>query len=363
MNTINVNGREIDVAQYKNDWALALMSKGVIVKLSISWWRAKSSISAEELGLRFKDNEVISFMKKYVNLGSENLLPPEVISEIQYIDQKARENLKNHSFDTIWGKFVPYTAFIQWQDNDKLIQEDFYKAAKNLCDSYDSILDIVRQEYRKMAGDVWARLYPNDPHGVTSSFVEEFVSKVISKIPSRNNIFKSFNYDSTFFTIPLPSLIEENISQADKIKSDREMDKFDNELEKETKKRIANEYMKRKQEYIDGFLEATVTSMRSYVADLCDGVLQSMTKPDSKNDVTKIQREKIKNIIKKVKLLNFHDDTVIDQTLKDLETEVDKFKGDRNKTIVVEKLQNIVDLSDQEFTPSNFNPIISNLEV
>lgn len=364
MSTINVNGRDIDVSQFRNDWAIALMSQGVIVKLSISWWRAKAPLKAEELGLKFNDKDTLSFMQKYVKFGTESLLPPEVISEILYVDQKARDNLREHSFDTIWGKFVPYTAFAEWQDNDKQIRQDFFQAAQGLCDKYEEIIAIVKNEYRKMAKDVWFRLYNNN--NPSESFVEDFVSKIINKIPSKNNIFKSFEYEVTYFVIPLPSLIEENIGKAEDIKMENENKKFNNELEKETKRRISEEYIKRKQEYIDGFLESTVTSMRSYVSDLCDNVLQSISRGNNgveQKDVTKRQRDKIRSIVKKVKLLNFHNDTEVNQMLKDLEIEVDKFKGDRNKGIIVEKLQKISDLSQEEFVPANFNPIISQLEI
>lgn len=361
MNTVNVNGRDVDVTQFRNDWALALMSQGVIVKLALSWWRAKAPLKAEELGLKFSDKDSISFMQKYVKLGTENLLPPEVISEIQYIDQKARENLRMHSFDTIWGKFVPYTAFAEWQDNDKLIRADFFQAAQNLCDKHDDIVEIVKKEYRQMAKDVWERLYKdNSP---TESFIENFVSNIINKIPSKNNIFKSFEYEATYFVIPLPSLIEENLSKAEDIKNERENKNFNIELEKDTKRRISEEYIKRKQEYIDGFLQATVSSMRTYVSELCETVLLSITKGTNEKDVTKRHREKIKSIISKVKLLNFHNDSEINKMLKDLEAEVDKFKGDRNKANIVEKLQKIVDLSQDEFLPSDYNPIISSIEL
>jgi len=361
MNTITVNGREVDVSQFRNDWALALMTQGVIVKLSLSWWRAQAPLKAEDLGLKFTDQDSLAFMKKYVNLGTENLLPPEIINEIQYINAKARENLKEHSFNTIWGKFVPYTAFAEWQDADKLIRQDFFMAAQTLCDKYDIILDIVRQEYKKLAKDVWFRLYKDS--NPTESFIEDFIYKVICKIPSKSKIFSSFGYESTYFIIPIPSLIEENISKAEVIKKERELNNFNVELEKDTKKRISEEYLKRKQEYIDCFLQTTVSSLRTYIAELCDNILQSIYKGPEDKDIPKKHRDKIRLIIKKVNMLNFYDDTQISSILKDLEFEIDKFKGERDRGIIVEKLQKITDLSKEEFLPANFNPIISSLDV
>ena len=68
-------------------------------------------------------------------------------------------------------------------------------------------------------------------------------------------------------------------------------------------------------------------------------------------------------MIKKVRLLNFYNDKEIDDTLNDLEVEIDKFKGDRDDDIVVSTLQKIVDLGEKEVAPEYFSPAIDYLEV
>lgn len=360
-NSINIGGKEIDIKQYRNDWALALMSQGIIVRLSISRWRGTAPLNTEDLGLKFLDKDSALFMKKYVRLGTEKLLPPEVIGEIESIEFRARNRLREFSFETVWGRFVPYTAFNEWERENAQIRTDFMEAAKVLGERYNEIIDMVKKEYLKMAKDVWARLYPEGGNP-TESFLEDFVSRIVSKIPSRNDIIASFRYDTTFFIIPMPSLIEENVSKARQIRMDLETKELEHTLEGETKKRVAEEYLKRKQELIDSFLEATVSSMRNYIAELCDTIIQSMSN-SSQKDITKTQKNRIKNMIGKVKMLNFHNDKEIACLLKDLDMEIDKFKGERDKNVVIRKLQEIVKVGAEEFLPSDFNPAISYLEV
>ena len=110
-------------------------------------------------------------------------------------------------------------------------------------------------------------------------------------------------------------------------------------------------------------MQTTVSSLRTYIAELCDNILQSIYKGPEDKDIPKKHRDKIRLIIKKVNMLNFYDDTQISSILKDLEFEIDKFKGERDRGIIVEKLQKITDLSKEEFLPANFNPIISSLDV
>jgi len=360
---MNINGQEIDVEQFRNDWALALMSQGVIVKLSVSRWRATTSLTSQDLGLKFSDAESANFMKKYIQLGKQKLLPPEIIGEIDSVECRARRVLGDYSFDTVWGKFVPNTAFEDWKRENDIIRADFFEAARVLGLRYDEILRSVKVEYKNLARDVWMRLYPNDGGGPTESFIENFVSKVISKVPTREDIISSFKYETTYFIIPMPSIIEDNIATAQETRRQTEMSHFNNQLEIDTKRRIADEYVQRKKELIDGFLESTVKNMRQYVAELCEGVLESIGKKAKVDKITLRDINKLKKMIKKVGYLNFHDDTDIATLLNDLEIEIDKFKGERDDKIVVGKLKEIVDAGTKEFIPDNFNPAISYLEV
>ena len=360
---MNISGKDVDVKQFRNDWALALMSQGVIVKLSVSRWRACATLTHEELGLQFSSKEGIDFMDKYISLGSEKLLPPEILREIEAIERRARVALKEHSFNTVWGWFIPYTAFESWEKENEEVRNDFFIASQKLGEKYSDIIVLVKEEYRKLGEDVWHRMHPNDQGKATESFLEDFVMKIISKIPSRAETISSFKYDVTYFNIPMPSIIEENISRAKQEQINRDMKVYESVLEKETKQKIANEYIKRKQELIDDFLQATVASMRKYVSELCDSIIQSMAIHSDRGDISKQQRDKIKKMISKVKILNFHNDNEIQNSITDLECEIDKFKGERSKDIIVEKLQKIVDIGTKDLIPSNYNPSISTLEV
>jgi hypothetical protein len=360
--TIDVNNRKIDVEQFRDDWALGLMTCGVIVKLCVGRWRALAQLTPEMLGLKFINEDGFDFCNRYLELGRQKLLPPEVLNEIETLERRSRNILSLYSFDTVWGRFVPFTAFADWERENAVVRENFLRQAEALGNQYDSIVAAVKSEYRIMARDVWMRLYPKDEGGPTSAFVEDFVSKVISKIPSREEIVKSFQYSATYFVIPMPSFVADNIAKVEQIKRQEEIAKFETDLEKQTKRRISEEYIKRKKELIDGFLESTVSSMRKYVSELCDAVLISMARK-GKNKVTTSQVNRLKEMIKKVRLLNFYDDKEVSALLKDLDAELDKVKGDMNQQTIAEKLKAIVDVGKKEYMPSNFNPLISILEV
>lgn len=361
--TINVNDREIPIKHVQNEWALALMSQGVIVRLSVSRWRAEMKLSRETLGLKSVDEDSFDFMTRYVQLGKHRLLPPAILSEINTLESRSRKLLDNYSFNTVWGKFVPFTAFDEWERQNNVIRQDFMAQAVALGNNYDNIIATVKSDYRNLAKDVWSRLYPNDEGGATESFIEDFVLNIIEKIPSRENIVASFKYNVTYFIIPMPSFVEENIAKAEEIRRESQMAHFNTEIEKETKRRISEEYVAKKKELIDGFLESTVMTMRKYVGDLCDSVLHSVNNQARSGRVTSKHVNKLKGMIKKVRRLNFYDDEEVDSLINGLETELEKIKGERDDGVIVDKLKEIADTGKRKFIPKRFNPAISVLEV
>jgi len=363
MSNITVNNTEIPVEHIEDDWALALMSQGVIVKLSLSRWRAYMTLDEEMLGIKSVDDDSSVFMSNYIKLGKHKLLPPKVLGEIRTIESRARSLLDAFSFPTVWGRFVPFTAFEEWESQNSLIREDFIAQAKALGNDYDNIVGAVKNDYRHLAKDVWSRLYPNDTGGATESFIENFVINIIEKIPSSPDIVASFKYNVTYFIIPMPSFIEENVAKAEDIRRESEMKEFKTEIEKDTKRRISEEYIAKKKELIDGFLESTVSAMRKYVGDLCDSVLQSISQKSHSGRVTSRHVNKLTTMVKKVRRLNFYNDEEVARLINGLETELEKIKGERDDGVIVDKLKEIADTGKKKFVPKRFNPAISVLEV
>lgn len=368
---VNVGTSSIDVSTLHDDWAIALMTKGVIVRLNLSRWRATAPLTEEDLGIAFDENSY-EFINRYLRLGSEKLLPPEILSELNLIENRARRCLVKYSFETVWGYFVPFSAFEKWSEENEVIQKDFMEAAKQLVNRYDELIDIIRSEYKKLAIDVWKRLYPNGGMP-TESFITNFVMKIVAKIPSRERILSSFKYDASYLVIPLPSFIEQDLTEAEKIvierrkivhraKEEMKLVEKSTEIELKTRKKIADEYAKRKKELINSFLDSTVKSMRSNVAELCETILRSLSKCNQDTDIRQNQADKIKRMIEKVELLNFHDDTEIKRLLNNLHNETIKFKGERSREVIVDSLSQLVKLSEEEFLP-DFNPLVAYGEV
>jgi hypothetical protein len=358
---MDVLGDDIEVNSWREDWALALMEKGLIVNLHISKWNSKTRLEYEDLGIIFNNEENRDFFNKYISLGHEKLFPPSVISEISSTEKRARDCLKNHSFDTVWGKFVPFSSFREWKRENELLKTEFFDLARGIGLKYNDIIKEVKLEYEKKARDVWRRTHPEDKNEPPKSFLENFTSKVISKIPSREHIVSSFKYSYTFFQIPLPSLIQEDIAKAEKILIDREKAANNLVLEMETKRIIAEEYREKKKDLIDSFLSSTVDSLRHHIAELADHIYRALQKTESHVSMRYVT--KIKTMINMIKNFNFHNDEEMDKILNQLLIEVDKYKGERDKAKITQKLSELTEMAKKEYIPNEYNPIIDIIDI
>jgi len=365
-NTKNEGINRVNAQQLKDNWVLALMSRGIIVKIRISRWRGITSLDSDMLGLKFFDEKSREFFDKYVVLGIHKLLPPDIMNEFQRFDAVSRRNLENHSFDTVWGSFVPHTAFESWKLENERIKASYYQAAKNLAERYNEIVAYVREEYKNLAKDVWFRLYP-DTTAPTESFINDFVDRVVALIPPKEDILCSFKYEPVYFFIPMPSFLQNDIEKTKEIQRESIAKDQELALEMNMKNRVADEYYSKKKELIDGFLEATVMEMRSNVKKLCNSVLSSIGKSRAVGEFSLGHINKINKMIKNVNLLNFYDDKEIRRLLSELNGEVEKFKndvkGEKNNLLIVEKITEIIKACEKEIEIEDFNPALSYLEV
>jgi len=353
-----------DVRRVKDNWILGLMQRGLIVRLSMKRWRATAKLTADDLGIKFRGDDSEAFRRRYLCLGLQLLLPPEILGEFITLETRGRTLLKSMSFETPWGRFIPETALGEWERQNKEIHDDYMEAARIFGDRYNEIVDIVRNDYRVFAKDVWARLYPDNPDGATDSFVEHFVQRVVEKIPPRGDIVSSFSYDYVCFEIPMPSFVQADVSKANDLKRADDLAEEDVRIEKDNKRRLAAVYIEKKEQFLDTFLEATVEEIRSQIANLCVSVLESMGKTQLKHaEITLAQKNKIKVMITKVKNLNFYNDEAMNKLVKDLDKEVDKIKGERSSEIITDRLNKMVEISTEELNPDDFNPAVDYLEI
>ena len=106
----------VDGIKTGNPKWLALMREGVVVKLHVRRWRAKSRLDLTDLGLPSETDDLIGDL---LNLGDKRLLPKDLGSRLEAIESAGRKALERNGYSTFWGTFVPATNFEAWKaEND-----------------------------------------------------------------------------------------------------------------------------------------------------------------------------------------------------------------------------------------------------
>jgi hypothetical protein len=355
--------KERIVTEVDPQWIIDLMRKGLIVRITIKKWCGTARLHPDDLGLKFVDEESSDFAKKYLSLGSQKLLPPDILSVFSKLMTRSRKLLDDYSFDTIWGKFVPDTAFAEWEEKNQEIEKDYMEAAKNFGNRYNEIIAIVKEDYKNLAKDVWARLYPESPDGMTKSFEDHFIDSVVSKIPSREEIVSKFEYKCVFSEIPVPSIVAQNISKHNEILREDEKKHQEHQALMNSRQRLAEIYEEKRKEYIESFLDSTVKSLRESIREICDAVLKGIGERKAINkSITGKHTQRIKDIINMSRSLNFYEDDIINEILKELDKETDKLKEDMNTDVIEDRLNKIVEITKEEFVVKDFNPNIAGMD-
>jgi len=136
------------IESIKEDWAKTMMQEGVIVDIHIGRWRAKKKIDiGDDFGITMSSQEETEFFTNYIHPGQKNLLPSDLIKKLSKIEQQSRANLDKFSFETVWGRFIPATAFQSWKDKNDELKSNYFKIRDQIDKDYDSIVDTVKKEY------------------------------------------------------------------------------------------------------------------------------------------------------------------------------------------------------------------------
>ena len=345
--------------RYKMNWALSMMERGSIVKLSVRAWSGSTKLDPVDFGIQYVDAEAAKFSQKYINFGKVKLIPPEILRDINGVQVKARQNLYHYSFDTVWGKFIPYTSFHKWEEENDKIKEEFQKNVLEFGRRYEEILQLSKKDFEILGRDVWHRIYPNKGEA-PRHFVTNFSTKMIQKIPPKRELMDSFRYNVTFLQIPIPSQFEHEIEKTKKAIRESEENDLKHKKEMEAKLKIQNYYESEMKSNVDDFVESTVDHLRSHVREMCSSILSSI---QGKSSMNKSNFVKLRQLVDKIKNVNFFEDTEIDNLFKNLDKEINKPYQYRNLQTINALVSEIHEESIKELDFKEINPIMNSIEI
>lgn len=328
------------------DW-VRMMKSGVLAELHIGRWRAVSRLSLDDLGIDFIEGE--EGAEDLIRLGEKYLLPPAIVKELNAVDTGARKVLEKYSFKTFWGNFLDAESFAVWKDENENFKARYFAIRDRIVSDYQDIRGEILAEYAKAARAAYRRKMAIDAASMTAVrgiaediFVERFVDRVLGLIPSAREISESFHYDVEYRFVPLPSLLEEDALETDRIRNRRTAERELSDAEIAMKREVVEAARRQKDELIGGFMKDVVSQLTTKVYEAATDILDTTSKNGNLHPRSVVQ---LQTLISRVRSMNFFGYEDVEKMLSQAESILDRSPDARNVKEIVSKFEDIATIT------------------
>jgi|GEM_PF-261040 len=226
-----------------------LTRAGVLINVSVRYWRGCKKLRPEDLGL--KKTQVSD---RLISLGHKRLLPKEALAELALVEGRAHALIDQNTFPFLngLGHFLPNACLEEVTGKLKELESEFWSAKQGFMEHYSANRDEALKEWEREAG----KLTP---------LVNPFMNAIKSSFPLAHGLERQFGFAWTLFQISLPESC--GIDAVD----------FEDQQVVAAARRVAAAEAGRKiRQETEQFVADCVASLREQTALLCDEMLNSM---------------------------------------------------------------------------------------
>lgn len=269
-----------------------LTREGVLVNLSIRYWRGTKKLRAEDLGL---DPENVS--DRLIALGHKRLLPKEATEALTLVESRAHAFIESNTFPFLNGlaHFTPNAKLEEISEAMKSFEEEFWAAKAEFLERYGALRESAANEWRDLA----TKLVPNP---------EQLLASIEASFPPALKLEKSFGFEFMLFQISAPERLGLDLVA---LEDQRQMMTAREQAAQKAAAKIRNE--------AESFVAECVASLREQTARLCEEMLQSIN--NSETGVHQKTLNRLIRFIDQFKQMNFTDDKVMEEQLEQVRQE------------------------------------------
>lgn len=263
-----------------------LTHEGVLINVSVRYWRGCKKLRPEDLGLDAQD-----VSDRLISLGHKRLLPKEVIADLALIEGRAHALIDANTFPFLngLGHYLPNPKLEEVTSALAKLETEFWSAKDAFVSRYAKHRDAALIEWRETA----ERLV-KDPRRLIAAIAGAFPLK----------LEKYFSFDVALFQIAAPEQVHGDLVS---LAEHREII--------EARHKAAQEAAAKIQSGVNAFVGECVMSLREQTATLCEEMLSSIG--NGKTDgVHQKTLNRLVKFIDQFKQLNFANDTEMEQHLE-----------------------------------------------
>jgi hypothetical protein len=276
-----------------NPALLAVLTReGVLINVSVRYWRAHKKLRPEDLGLNAQD-----VSDRLISLGHKRLLPKDATARLSLLEGRAHALIDGNTFPFLNGlsHFLPNTKLEEVTARLRELETEFWEAKQDFVQHYSRLRANAMEEWRAAA----ARLV-SDP--------ERAVAAIAAAFP--RTLERHFGFDVTLFQIALPERLETDLIT---LAEQQQIAEARQQAAQTASAKITGE--------VENFVAECVASLREQTATLCEEMLQSIS--EGKTDgVHQKTLNRLTRFIDQFKQMNFANDTVMEEQLERVRREI-----------------------------------------
>ncbi len=277
-----------------NNGLLSILTReGVLLKVSVSYWRGHKKLRPEDIGLERKN-----LSDRLISLGHKRLLPKDALASLALIEGRAHALVESNTFPFLngLGHFLPNSKLAEVTRKLNELQTEFWAVKKAFLEKYSSLRQSASKEWRKMAEKL-----VKDP--------DQLVATIEASFPYAGQMDRYYGFDIQLFQIALPQHMAAELVSAS-----------EQQAVIEARQRAAQEAGQRIRSGVESFVADCVASLREQTAQLCEDMLSSIN--GSETGVHQKTLNRLVRFIDQFKSMNFVNDRVMEQQLEGVKKEL-----------------------------------------
>ncbi|GCE15073.1 hypothetical protein [Tengunoibacter tsumagoiensis] len=325
-----------------------LIQDGVVVRLHIRRCRFSTRLVLEDIGVHVDDDAVKEKLSEWLVLGEKRLLPVEYMKALSRIESSARHALKERSFRTELGAFVPSSAYVGWRDTTEGLKAQYEALRDDIIANHRALSQQVLTQYEVIAANTYQRLRGTHPELMTESqehFVTNYCNRISAQIPSPDRIRDTFDFNyllvnglSELGATPLEAanaqdssttqaepMVTVDVARPQVPQREWQRSVLDHDLRIHAQERISTA--------LDSFLSSVVSHLRNLTYDVTCDVLSTLQRRSGERFAHQSVRQ-LTNLLTQMRELNFYGDTEIERMMDQIQQIVEQSPEERQQSIV-----------------------------
>jgi polyhydroxyalkanoate synthesis regulator phasin len=276
-----------------NDLLAALTREGVLLNVSVRYWRGCKQLKPEDLGLDPGD-----VSERLISLGHKRLLPKEATAALSLIEGRAHALVEANTFPFLNGlaHFLPNPKLTEVTDRLKTLETGFWEAKQAFLAQYATLRESAKAEWHTFASKL-----VSDP--------DRLVATIEAAFPLPRQMDRYFGFDLNLFQIAVPERLGLDLIS---IRDQQSLVAARQQASQQAAAKI--------HEGVQTFVGDCVAALREQTAQLCDEMLRSLQ--TSETGVHEKTLNRLRRFIDQFKQMNFVDDTEMERQLEQVRREL-----------------------------------------